>query len=40
MINAWNRANPKIKDKLYPEDYGVSAIFDRVRKKREKRRKP
>ena len=40
MINAWNRANPRIKDRLYPEDYGASAIFDRVKKKREKRRKP
>ena len=40
MINAWNRANPKIKDKFYPEDYGVSAIFERRLKKREKRAKP
>ena len=40
MINAWNRANPRIEDKLYPEDYGISAQFERRMKKREKRRKP
>ena len=38
MILAWNRANKR--DAFYIEDINVEAIYDRLRKKAEKRRKP
>tara|TARA_R100000329_G_scaffold151453_1_gene147671 strand:- start:2785 stop:6657 length:3873 start_codon:yes stop_codon:yes gene_type:complete len=38
IINAWNKSNPT--EAFLYEDIGVSAIFDRIQKREEKRRKP